>query len=212
MFHQLESILLSLINTLPLEAFVFVASFIEEVFAPIPSMAVLLLTGSFASVQEYTLLALIPLAFIAAFGKTIGAVIVYYISDRVGEVTIKKFGGAFNVSHSDIKNFGSKITGTPRDYLLLIVFRALPIVPSAVVSIGCGVMKIKLQLYIITTFIGTIVRDSIFLYIGYTGTQLLSTFATNSANIESIIQTIVLLIVLAGLIYLYIRRKRIKVV
>lgn len=212
MFQNLESILLSLINTLPLEAFVFVASFIEEVFAPIPSMAVLLLTGSFASVQEYTLFALIPLAIIAAFGKTIGAVIVYYISDRVGEVTIKKFGGSFNVSHSDIKNFGSKITGTPRDYLLLIVFRALPIMPSAVVSIGCGIMKIKLRLYIITTFIGTIVRDSIFLYIGYSGTQLLSTFATDSASIESIIQTIILFAVLAGLVYLYIRRKRIKVV
>ena len=212
MFQHLESILLSLINTLPLEVFVFVASFVEEVFAPIPSMAVLLLTGSFAAVQEYTLLALIPLVLIATLGKTIGAVIVYFISDKIGEATIKKFGGAFDVSHNDIKNFGNKITGTPRDYLLLIVFRALPIIPSAVVSIGCGVMKIKLRLYIITTFIGTIVRDSIFLYIGYSGTQLLSTFATNSANIESLIQTIVLLIVLAGLIYLYMRRKRIKVV
>jgi membrane protein DedA with SNARE-associated domain len=207
MFQNLENILLSLINDLPLEIFVFVASFIEEVFAPIPSMAVLLLTGSFALVKDYTLLDLIPLAIIAALGKTIGAIIVYYISDKVGEATIKKFGGAFAVSHADIKNFGKKITGTTRDYLLLIIFRALPIVPSAVVSIGCGVMKIEFKLYLITTLIGTIIRDSIFLYVGYTGTQLLSKLATDSATIESITQIIVLILVLIGLIYLYIRRK-----
>jgi membrane protein DedA with SNARE-associated domain len=207
MFHGLEEKILSLINVLPLEIFVFVASFIEEVFAPIPSMAVLLATGSFASLQNYTLLALIPLAIIAALGKTIGAIIVYYLSDKFGEIALTKFGGALNVSHEAIKDFGSKITGSTKDYLLLIAFRALPIVPSAVVSIGCGVMKINFKLYLITTFIGTILRDSIFLYIGFKGTQLLASFANHSAGIESLVQTLVLIMVLAGLIYLYLKKR-----
>ena len=69
MFGHLEALMLSYINTLPLEAFVFIASFIEEVVAPVPSAAVLLLTGSFAAIQERPLLALIPLAIIAAVGK-----------------------------------------------------------------------------------------------------------------------------------------------
>ncbi len=207
MLHSLEEKILSLIDVLPLEIFVFVASFIEEVFAPIPSMAVLLTTGSFASLQGYTVLGLIPLVIIATLGKTIGAIIVYYLSDKFGEMTITKFGGIFNVSHETIKVFGSKITGTTKDYFILIALRALPIVPSAVVSIGCGVMKIKLKVYIITTFIGTILRDSVFLYIGFKGTELLASFANQSASIESLVQTIILTIVLSGLIYLYYKKK-----
>ena len=207
MLGDLEEKILSLINILPLEIFVFITSFIEEVFAPIPSMAVLLTTGSFASIQNYTLLELMPLALIATLGKTIGAIIVYYLSGKFGEIIITKFGGVFDVSHEKIKSFGSKITGTTKDYFLLITLRALPIIPSSVVSIGCGVMKIKFKIYIITTFIGTILRDSIFLYIGFTGTKLLATFANKSANIESLVQTIILAMVLSGLIYLYFKKK-----
>lgn len=207
MFSGLEEKMLSLINILPLEIFVFIASFIEEVFAPIPSMAVLLTTGSFASIQNYTLLELIPLVFIATLGKTIGAIIVYYLSGKFGEIIITKFGDIFDVSHEKIKYFGSKITGTTKDYFLLITLRALPIIPSSVVSVGCGVMKIEFKIYIITTFIGTILRDSIFLYIGFTGTELLASFANKSASTESLIQTIVLAMVLAGLIYLYFKKK-----
>ncbi len=210
MFQNLEIFLLSLINTLPLELFVFVASFIEEVIAPVPSAAVLLMTGSFAAIQERTALTILPLAVIASLGKTIGAVIVYYFSDKIGSLVITKFGGFFDVSDESIKNFGSKITGSSRDYLILIVFRALPILPSSVVSIGCGLMKIPPRLFVITTFIGTIIRDTIFLYIGYKGTEILAKLATKSDDIESIVQMIILTTVVATLGYFYYKRKKIN--
>ena len=208
MFHQFEALLLSFIHTLPLEAFVFIASFIEEVIAPVPSAAVLLITGSFAAIQERPVLALIPLAIIAALGKTIGAIIVYYFTDKIGGLTITKFGKFFNVSHAEIKDFGKKITGGPRDYLLLTLFRALPILPSSVVSIGCGILKIPARLFIITTFIGTIVRDSIFIYIGYRGTEILSSFAYKTTDVESLIQTAIIGVLLLFLGYLYFKRSK----
>lgn len=211
MFSNLEAAMLSMIHTLPLEAFVFIASFIEEVIAPVPSAAVLLLTGSFAAIQERPLLGLIPLAIIAAVGKTIGAILVYYFSEKIGGAVLTKFGGFFNVSREAIAEFGQKINGSTRDYLLLILFRALPIVPSSVVSIGCGLLKIPPRLFIITTLIGTILRDSIFLYIGYEGTQLLSAIATHSTSLESLVQTIILATVIAALGYLYYKRKKITV-
>lgn len=209
MISTLEAALLSLVHTLPLELFVFVASFIEEVFAPIPSLAVLLITGSFAEVQGRTFLALIPLAIIASLGKTIGAVIVYFFADKIGERVVTKFGRYFGITHEAIKSFGNKITGSPRDYVLLSFFRALPILPSAVVSIGGGLLKIPLRVFVVSTFLGSIVRDSVFLYVGYTGTQLWSTLATNSASIESIVQGIIFIIVFSSLTYLYFKRKRI---
>lgn len=208
MFQNLESILLSLIHTLPLEAFVFIASFVEEVFAPIPSMAVLLLTGTFASIQDRLVIDLIPLAIIAAAGKTIGAVFVYYIAKRIGEVIITKFGNFFDISKSSLESFSNKITGTPRDYLILILFRALPIVPSSVVSVGCGLINIKPRLYIVSTLIGTILRDSFFLYVGFKGTQILSTLANQSGNIESLMQKILIVFFIFALLYLYLKHKR----
>lgn len=208
MFSNLEAAMMSLIQTLPLEAFVFIASFIEEVIAPVPSAGVLLLTGSFAAIQERPVLGLIPLAIIAAIGKTIGAILVYYFSEKIGSTVLTKFGGFFNVSHEAITDFGQKITGSTKDYLLLTLFRALPIVPSSVMSIGCGLLKIPPRLFIISTFIGTIVRDSIFLYIGYEGTQLLSAIATHSTSIESLVQTLILATIVGALGYLYYKRKK----
>jgi len=210
MFSEFEAILLSLIHTLPLELFVFVASFIEEVIAPIPSLAVLLLTGSFAAIQERTVIELIPLAIIAALGKTIGAIIVYYFSEKIGNLMLTKFGRFFDISPEAVKTFSESITGTPRDYLLLTLFRALPILPSSVVSISCGLLKIPLRLFIVTTVIGTIVRDSIFLYAGYQGTQLLGSLATHSATIESFVQMTFLTCVALVLVYLYLRRRRLS--
>ncbi len=208
MFQNLEAVLLSFINTIPLESFVFIASFIEEVIAPIPSSGVLLMTGSFAAVQGLTLLELIPITLIAALGKTIGAVIVYYFSDRIGDLMITKFGRFFGVTHESIQEFSSKITGGPRDYLLLTIFRALPILPSSVLSIGCGLLEIPRKLFIITTFIGTLVRDSIFLYIGFKGTEILSALAHQTTSIESMIQTVVILALIFSLGYLYFKRRK----
>lgn len=208
MFSGLETYLLDLIETLPLEAFVFIASFIEEVAAPVPSAAVLLATGSFAAIQNYTLFALIPLALIAALGKAIGAIIIYFLAERIGSMMITKFGRFFDIKHSDVENLRGKITGSTKDYFLLIFFRALPILPSAVVSIGCGILKIPFRIYIISTFIGTIIRDSIFLYIGYTGTELFHALATQTTSIESLIQIIILALAVIGLFYLYQKRRQ----
>ncbi len=72
-------------------------------------------------------------------------------------------------------------------------------------------MKIPPRLFIITTFIGTLVRDSIFLYIGYEGTQLLSAIANQSTSIESLVQTLILATIVGALGYFYYKRKRITV-
>jgi membrane protein DedA with SNARE-associated domain len=199
MFSSLEALLISLAHSIPLEAFVFIASFIEEVIAPIPSMAVLLTTGSLASIQDRTLLGLIPLALLAALGKTIGALIVYFFAEKIGNGFIARFGRFFEVTQADIENLGNKITGTKKDYVLLTLFRALPIVPSVLVSVGGGLLKLPLRLFIITAIIGSIVRDAIFLYIGYSGTELLNSFANKSDDIESIVQ-ITFIILLSGTI------------
>ncbi len=208
MFSALENFLLSFIHAIPLELFTFIASFIEEVVAPIPSAGVLILTGSFAAVQERSLAGLIPLVFIAALGKSLGAIIVYFFSDKLSHLVFRRFGTWLRVSSEEVAEIGKRMTGTPRDYLILTACRALPIVPSSAVSVGCGVLKVPFRLFLITTIIGTVLRDSFFIYAGYQGTDLLSRLTAQSVNVESVIQTAFIGFVLAFFAYLYLRRRR----
>jgi membrane protein DedA with SNARE-associated domain len=208
MFSQLEAVLVSLAEQMPLEVFTFVASFIEEVIAPIPSAGVLVVTGSFASLQGRTLTDLIPLILIAALGKSLGAIIVYSFSDKLSRFFFSRFGSWLKVSDHEIAQFGARVTGTTRDYLILVACRALPIVPSSVVSVGCGVLKIPWRLFIITTVIGTVVRDAIFIYAGYTGTDFLRRLTERTVDIESYIQMGIIFVVTLVFAYFYLRRRK----
>lgn len=209
MFALLEEQLLTYVHTLSLEMFVFLASFIEEVVAPIPSPTVMVLAGSFAQIQSYTLLQLIPLAVLGAFGKTIGAIIVYIISDKAEDVVMTRFGKFFNVTHDDVERFGKKLGKGPRDYFLLTGLRALPIMPSVLLSVGSGLLKVPMRVFIVSTFLGTIVRDGVYLYAGYVGTEALAAFVNLSSHLESYVEVlIVLVLVLLIGFSLYKKRKK----
>lgn len=208
MFAQFEAALVTFVEQVPLEVFTFVASFIEEVIAPIPSAGVLIVTGSFAALQERTVTDLIPLILIAALGKSLGAIIVYFFSDKLSRFFFSRFGSWLKVSDEEIAQFGAQVTGTTRDYLILTACRALPIVPSSAVSVGCGVLKIPFRLFIITTVIGTIVRDSVFIYAGYTGTDFLRRLTERTVNIESYLQIGIISLIALLFAYLYLRRRQ----
>jgi membrane protein DedA with SNARE-associated domain len=209
MFSGLEQMLLSYINTLSLEMFVLIASFIEEVVAPIPSPTVMMLAGSFAAVQERTLYALIVLSLIGAVGKTIGAIVVYVVSDKAEDFVLIKFGKFFGVTHEEVEQFGTKLGNGVRDYFLLTGLRALPIMPSVIVSVGSGLLKVPMTLFIVSTFFGTIVRDGIYLYAGYAGTELLTSFVRETTNLETVVE-IISLAILAILFFYILKRRRNK--
>lgn len=185
MFSRLEELLLSSAEALPLPAFAALSSFLEEVIAPIPSGPVMLVTGSLAQMQDYTLLLLFMLAGVAAVGKLAGALVVYTIADKAEDVFSGRFGKFFGVSSADLERLGARLGNGPRDYLIFTVLRALPIIPSVVLSLGGGALKIPLPLFITATLIGSIIRDAFFLYIGYVGYQEAQVFLDYLDHIES---------------------------
>lgn len=209
MFAQLESILISFANTLPLEVFVFIASFVEEVIAPIPSPTVMLVAGSFARVQDYAFFALVLLALIGAVGKTVGALVVYFITDKGEDFVMEKFGKFFGVTHEDVEKLGKKLGNGVRDYVVLTLLRAFPFMPSVVVSVGGGLLKVPLPLFITSTFLGTILRDGLYLYAGYAGATALFAIINKSSNLETYIEVLVALAVVGFIVYrIYHRNSR----
>lgn len=206
MFAQLELQLLAFSHTLPLEWFVFVASIVEEIVAPIPSPTVMVLAGTIATVQGYPLLGLVALACIGAVGKTIGALVVYFVA-RFGEgVVVNRFGKYFGVSEHDVERLRVRVGTGARGVFVLTLLRALPIMPSVIVSVGAGVLGVPVWMVCVSAFIGTIVRDGVYLYAGYVGTHALTHFVAGSVRIESLIEYAIVSFLLCRAGYLIYRR------
>ncbi|HEX4798988.1 MAG TPA: VTT domain-containing protein [Candidatus Paceibacterota bacterium] len=195
MFTTLEEMLLAYAHTLPLEVFAFVASFVEEIIAPIPSPTVMVVTGSFAQMQGYSVFGLLALILMGAFGKVIGAVVVYTIALRAEYFLMNTLGRFFNVSEEDVAKLGSKLGKGTKDYALLTFLRALPIMPSVVVSAGSGILKVSVPLFIVSTFLGTIIRDGFYIYAGYYGAHILQTLIISFGHIETYVEIAVVLFI-----------------
>lgn len=210
MFHTLEALVISLADILPLPLFAAVSSFVEEIVAPIPSGPVMLVMGSLAQIQGYTLLMLAGLTVVAAFGKLLGALVVYVIADKAEDVLAGRLGSLIGITHTQIESFGARLGNGWKDYVLLTVLRMVPFVPSAVISAGSGVLKVPLRLYIFATLLGSIVRDAFFLYAGYAGLEIAGTLLVRFKAIETLVLGGVVLGVLGILGYLYIQHKKRK--
>lgn len=206
MFATLEAFVLNLIHTLPLELFVVIGSFIEEVIPPIPSPGVMIIAGSFAVVQQYSLSGLIVLVLLASIGKTVGAFVLYSITKYAQQYLVQTFGHILNITQGDIEQFAKRFSGGLRDYVSLAVLRSVPIIPSVILSFGSGVIKLPVRVFLVGTFIGTIVRDSFYLFVGVSGASAFQAFVQKTTTIENYL-TIGALILCATLLAYFIYRR-----
>lgn len=188
MFDQFTAMLLSLADSMSVEAFTFIGSLVEEIVAPIPSPIVMTAAGSLAAQQGYTLAYLFVLSLIGAVGKTIGALFVYAVAYVVGTVFVQRFGHLLGVTLSDVDALRLRL-GTGWSQMASLTFlRALPIMSSMVLSVGCGVVRVSFVLYVASTFVGTIVRNFFYLYVGFSGVAAYRALVDGLDSIESLIQ------------------------
>lgn len=149
--------------------FVFIGSFVEEIIAPIPSPLIMVTTAGLVRSLELGWWTVAWLMLVGAIGKTIAAYIVYVIADRAEDVLLIKYGKYFGLSHSAVEKVGRLLNRGIWDDVVLFLLRALPIMPSIILSAAGGVLKIDLKTYILTTFLGTIVRNWIYFAVIYFG-------------------------------------------
>lgn len=190
----------------PLPWFVFIGAFIEELIAPIPSPLVMTLSGSLAAAQGSVWIYLGWLALIGAIGKTIGSYLVYILADKGEDLITKKWGKYLGVSPQDIETIGKQLNHGWRDDIVVFLLRAIPIMPTAPVSIVCGMIKLNKRTYIVSTFLGTLVRNMFYLYLGFTSMGALESLNEGIDSLEKFGYLILLFMI--GLIMFYIYRQR----
>ena len=164
-----------LLHTLPLELFVAVGTFIEEVISPIPSVIVLVPAGAAAEAQGAGWWSLLVLAVISGIARVAGGYIVYWLADKFEDVVFGQGRTFFGYTHKDIEGFAAKV-GTQRGerhiWLILFAMNALPIFPGTVISAGSGFIKVRPRTFMTATFAGSVVNGLAYLYVGYAGMQV----------------------------------------
>jgi membrane protein DedA with SNARE-associated domain len=207
-FNQVIKWLESLAVQIPLPLFTILGGFIEEVLAPIPSPFVMMLAGSIAKSQNYTIPALILVSAIGALGKGLGAWLLYIIGDKAEDFALGKFGKFIGIEQKDVESIGGYFKGGAKDWIIMIVMRAIPIMPTSPLSLIAGVIKIDLKAYLIGGYIGTVIRNFFFIYLGYLGLDTANSIMSGLDSAESIAKVIFVAVVGAGLAFLYYKRSK----
>lgn len=205
---QIEEFLKSSADFMPLELSSFLGGLIEEIVAPIPSPFVMAAVGSAAFAQDRGWISLLLLAVAGSFGKTLGAWVIYYFADKLEDVIVGKWGRFLGVSHKEVEALGKRFDGSHKDGWVLFILRALPVVPSSPVSAVCGIIKINLKIYLGATFAGNVLRNLIYIYLGYAGVSAYQSFLNGLDSVESLVQVAIFsgLTVFAG--WAYFKRRK----
>jgi membrane protein DedA with SNARE-associated domain len=127
---------------------------------PIPSEIILVFSGYLITTGTFEPISLI---LAGSVGNVVGSIITYYIGLKFGRLFILRFGKYFFIKEYNLEytekmfeKYGDKIS---------LLGRLLPAIRTYI-SLPCGVAKMSLLKYSIYTFIGSVIWNTIFTYIG----------------------------------------------
>ena len=174
---------MNIISQIPVELIVFFGSIIEEIFPPLPSPLLLIITKIATYNQKFTVPYILLLTSIATFGKTVGSFFIYFLADRTEDLVTSRFGKWLNISHKSVEDIGRRFNGSWKDIFILIFLRAIPIIPTTPLSFVCGIIKLNIRTFIVTAFIGSFIRIFLLLYLGVAAYRSLITNTNNAAEV-----------------------------
>jgi membrane protein DedA with SNARE-associated domain len=184
---------------------VFAAAFLEVMFPPIPSEVVFPLVGFTAQSKGLGLENAIGMAATGALGSTTGAVVIYFVSMKVGRAAIVRFGRRVRVSEQEIE----KAEKWFAKYGSVAVFTAR-MVPGIreIISIPAGIGRMNFAKFVAYTFAGSLVWCVVLTLVGYYLGEAWSGFSEQASSAFTIVSIIVIAGIIAAIGVWYGRRKR----
>jgi len=190
---------------------VFFGSIIEEVIAPIPSPLVQMSAGAFLlskynSVSAELVINMLIIALVGSVGATLGSYLMYGIGYFGGRPLVEKTSRFTGVKWSAIEKLQKRMEKSNNDEITIATLRSIPVMPSVVIAISCGVLRISPVSYTISFFSGGIIRNLIFLIVGWQMGSAYYQGANAFEDISSLITKMIAGLLFLGLIYLYYKR------
>lgn len=143
---------------------VFLLIFIENIFPPIPSEAVLGIGGLFISTTKLTFISVL---FAATLGSVSGAVVLYYIGKYINSPKVRNvFIGKDKILRIDQDSLGKiKKIYTKYQKISVFFFRMVPVFRS-IISIPAGMFNMNLIEFVILTTLGSTIWNALIIFAG----------------------------------------------
>lgn len=191
---------------------VFFISAIEEIIIPIPSSFSLLAAGFFlipvgGLMGETFFHILLKIGIPAGLGFAVGSLFPYALAYIGGEPIIHKWGKWIGVSWKDVEKINRFFKGNYKDELVLIGLRTLPVVPSGLISVACGIVRYPIKNFFLTTFMGSGIRAFLMGLLGWSLGEAFVVYADQIAEFGMYVVYGVALIVIAFVATFYIRKR-----
>jgi membrane protein DedA with SNARE-associated domain len=184
---------------------VFAAAFLEVIFPPIPSEVIFPLVGFTVQSRGLGIENIIGMAAAGALGSTAGAVVIYFVSAKVGRAAIARFGNRVRISEQEIE----KAERWFEKYGSIAVFTAR-MIPGIreLISIPAGIGQMNIAKFLGYTFVGSLLWCIILTFVGYYLGEAWSKFSEQASTAYSIVSFIVIAALVAGIAFWYSKRKR----
>lgn len=140
---------------------VFIILVLDNCGLPIPSEAVLALSGSVARSGSFHLLAVIAIGTIA---QTLGTYLAYLIGHYGGEPVIKKYGKYVLISHHDYLK--AHVWFEKRGERMILLSRLIPVIRTYVGFVA-GTFAMNKRKFLIDSFIGSLLWSILWIGLGF---------------------------------------------
>jgi len=176
---------------------------IENIFPPIPSEVILTLGGFMTGLKNCNM-NLFGVIMYSTFGSMIGAVILYFVGyifnkDKLNKIINSKLGKLLHLKEENIRK--SDDSFNKNGNLTVLYSRFIPIVRS-LISIPAGMNKMKFFTFLIYTFIGSLIWNTVLVSLG----ALVGENYMVVANIFSKYSKVILFLLISLIIYKTIKR------
>jgi membrane protein DedA with SNARE-associated domain len=168
---------------------VFAATLLETVFPPIPSEIIFPLIGLTAQRKGLGFGNAIGMATIGALGSTVGAIMIYFISLKIGRPAILRVGKYVLINESKLRR--AELWFEKHGAVAVFAGRLAPGIRE-IISIPAGLGKMNIVKFILFTFVGSLIWSVSLTIVGYYFGEAWSKFAKESSEIFNIAALIII--------------------
>ena len=179
---------------------IFIAMFIEGIVTPIPSEAILPLAGALAYEGHFIVWVVI---IVATVGATLGSTVAYFLGDYFGRGFVHRYGRYFRLTEEHLERAERWFEKWGRASIF--IGHSLPGTRSFI-SFPAGIAKMDLKNFVLSTFFGALVWNSVLTMAGYFLSSQLHVLEGIFEYLD-IIALVVVIVVIAAY-FLWTRKKR----
>jgi len=143
---------------------IFTAALIETIFPPIPSEVIFPLAGYIVSQNGMSFFHVIGLGLTGAAGSTVGALVIYLIALKLGRIALLRYLRYARINETQLTKVDNWFAKHGTKAVLF--GRMIPGLRE-LISIPAGVLKMRIDKFLVFTFVGSCVWSISLSFIGY---------------------------------------------